>query len=143
MNSLSKVAAALDERHAFASNAFAERDATAYASLFCEDLEYRRADGAEIGKRHLMRDVAKQLSRVSSFKTSFKRDDLGISRHEATETLTQILTLEMSAFTFVHRKFALKRCARYTWMTADGEWKIAKVHVLFEDVSSNGWRFGR
>jgi hypothetical protein len=143
MGDQAEIETALDERHTAARIAFARRDINAYTDVFCAGLEYRQADGIVIGRSRLMRDVATQFKRLSKVDFSFRREEIEVSDGAATETVTQIVSAEASAFGFVRRLWRVSRRGRYTWLMRDGVWKIAGVHILSEEVLSGGWRFGR
>ena len=143
MGDISEIKTALDERHAAARAAFAHRDIAAYADIFCAALEYRQADGIVIDRSRLMRNVTTQFKRLTNTDTSFEREAIDFSDGEVTETVAQTASAEASAFGFIHRTWRVLRRGRYTWLMVDEVWKIARVHVLSEEVLSGGWRFGR
>ena len=143
MGELAQIETELDELHQAALAAFARCDLAAYADGFCPDLEYRQTSGVVIGKSALMQDVASQFRRLTKAETSFVRDEISRAGEEVTETVTQTAVVEASAFGFFHRSWSLSRRGQYTWRAVEGSWKIAKVHVLSEDVISRSWRFGR
>jgi len=142
MGDISEIETALDERRAAARAAFFLRDIAAYADISSDDLEYIQTDGIVIGRSSLMRSVGTQFKRLIRADSSFNREEIEISDGEVSETVSQTASAEASAFGLIHRTWRLLRRGRYTWRNTDGVWKIARVHVLSEEVLSDGWRFG-
>ena len=131
----------LDERHAAANTAFANRDAAAYERLFGNDLEYVQADGTAIDRARLMKDVKAQLRKLDRAASSFVREKLTVDGHEVSEALRQIATVETLAFGFIRRIWRVERNGLYTWAMEDGRWKIVRVQVLNETLNGR-WKIG-
>jgi len=142
MESASQIEDALDERHAAASAAFAQRDITAYQALFSSDLQYTQHDGITIDRSRLMQHVATQFARLNHAESDFVREALEIENGQVTETLLQIATVRASAFGFLWRTWRVERHGLYTWAVEDGEWRIVRVRVLSETVAGR-WKLGR
>lgn len=142
MESASQIEDALDERHATASAAFAQRDITAYQALFSGGLQYIQQDGITIDRRRLMQDVKTQFSRLNHAESDFVREALDVENGQVTETLLQTATVRASAFGFLWRTWRIQRHGLYTWAVEDGEWRIVRVRVLSETVVSR-WKLGR
>ncbi len=132
----------IDACHAAAKLAFAHKDIGAYRDIFSPSLAYRQVDGRVIGRDELMRDVAVQFRRLDSAKSAFIREHLSVTSDEAIETLIQEVTIETTAFGFVHRRWKINRRGLYTWIHREGRWMIKQVEVLSETVTSAGWWFG-
>jgi hypothetical protein len=132
----------LDARHAVARAAFLNRDIQGYRSLFSPNLHYRQADGKVIGRPQLMQDVARQFCRRYRANWHFSREQLVIEQSEAIETLVQVITLELTAFLFIHRIWKISRHATYGWAKPTGTWTIGWVNVHSEHIRHARWRFG-
>jgi hypothetical protein len=131
----------LDERHAAARDAFLKRDLNAYRAIFSASLRYRQANGKVIDRNRLMRDVASQFRQLSSVQSSFVREQLSVTGNEATETLEQSATVAATAFWVVHRRWHLRRRGEYSWTKLEGVWRIEKVTILSENLTSS-WHLG-
>jgi Domain of unknown function (DUF4440) len=131
----------LDGRHAAAQDAFSKRDLDAYRAIFSASLRYRQANGKVIDRNRLMRNVASQFRRLGSVQSSFVRERLTVIGNEATETLDQSATAVTTVFGVVHRRWLLHRRGEYSWAKSDGVWKIEKVTILSENLTSS-WHLG-
>ena len=139
----SPIEAALDARHDAAQAAFARRDLEAYAALFHPDLVYSLPDGTNIGREALMRDVRAQFARLDRASSTFTRERLDVDdAGAATETLTQSVVAEASAFGLLRRIWRIERRGDYRWVADGGDWKIAHVR-LSRETSEARWTFGR
>lgn len=132
---------ALDARHAEARAAFFKRDADAYADIFTDDLVYRRHDGETLSRARLMQNVRDQLRKLDRVDSQFLREALIAKETEATETLTQTATGGVTVFGLLHRDMRVARRGHYTWRSDGDQWRICRVEILSEDVTSK-WRFG-
>ena len=133
-----QVAQALDAAHRSAKAAYSRRDPLAYMELFADDLAYRQADGNVIGRDQLAKEVKAQLSMLDSAETSFTREKLEVVGDEATEVLRQIATVTTKHFIVIRRTWNIDRLGKYVWRNTEQGWRIKKVEVLKEKVTSGG-----
>jgi hypothetical protein len=118
-----------------------KRDLDAYRAIFSPSLHYRQANGEVINRNRLMRDVASQFRRLTFVQSTFVRELLSVTGNEATETLDQSATSEATAFGIVQRRWRLRPRGEYSWAKLDGVWRIEKVIILSENLTSS-WHLG-
>jgi hypothetical protein len=130
------IAEELDAMHRKAMEHFRAKDVSSYVKLFAADLIYRQANGVEIGRDQLARDVAAQLSRIESSDTTYKRESLRIEGDHVVEQLVQTASATVRVFLFFRRTWQVRRTGRYSWAKSSDGWKIQRVEVLDERVTS-------
>ena len=128
------VADELDLCHEKAMDAFRRKDLRAYMAFFTADLSYRQSSGKVIGRDQLANNVAAQFATLHSAESSFVREELVVSGHEATEQLTQIATLTTRHFGVFYRTWMMERQGRYVWVRTDQGWWIRQVDVMQESA---------
>ena len=124
----------LDSAHQSAQAHFRNRDVSAYIDMFAPDLVYKQANGAEIGREQLRRDVAAQLSRMVSSDSSYTRESLCLEGDDAVEHLLQTASATVRVFGVFRRSWKVQRSGRYFWRKMPTGWKIRRVEVLDERI---------
>jgi hypothetical protein len=142
MREESRVAAELDAMHLEAREAFEHRNLAAYRELFAPGLTYCQADGRVIGRNRLMRDVAAQFRRLDGIRYSFERKSIEIGDGRANELLTQTGCAYVTVFLIVHRIWEVSRRSRFYWTDVGEQWRIERVEVIEEHVSTGRFRIG-
>ena len=128
----------LDARHRQAQVHFGNRDITAYMEMFTPDLVYRQANGVEIGREQLRRDVQAQCRRIVSADSSYTRESLHLEEDGAIEHLVQTTSASMRVFVVFRRRWRVQRSGRYTWVRTSTGWKIRKAEILHESIAGDG-----
>ncbi len=129
----------LDAAHERAHRAYAARDVATYMDTFHPLLEYRQHNGHSISREQLASNVRAQLRRVYAAASTFHRTALtaGADRASATEDGEQCATFEVRAFGILRRIWSVQRRGRYHWIRSEDAWRILRVEVLDEKVTSH------
>jgi hypothetical protein len=133
--------AELDALHTRAWAAFEQKDLDAYFSIFSPDLKCYLVNGRTLNRGGFMRDIAALFQRFSRARWSYERGQLEFVEDRATETLTLVGTLGVTAFLILHRAWDVYQKSRITWTRSEGQWFVEEIEVLEEKVSARPYRF--
>jgi hypothetical protein len=130
------IADELDAMHRIAMEHYRRKDVRAYMHLFAPAVRYRQMNGVEIGRDQLARDVEAQFARLISAETSYVRQSLSVEGEYATEDLVQVASATIRVFLFFRRTWQVRRTGRYRWAKDPDGWKIHRVDILDERITS-------
>ena len=140
---IDEVGAILDAIRASAQRALLEKDLVRYMSLFSPQLTYRQLDGRTIDRTRLAHDVQRQLETLESPGSRSQRQSLELTDMGAVEIINQEASATATAFGgLLRREFRVRRKGRYVWTQTAGEWYIAEVEILEEQVVGSRIRLG-
>lgn len=131
----------LDERHANANEAFAQRDMTTYRTIFSSDLEYTQPDGSITPTNQIFASITEQFGRLVDCCFNNRRTDLSVeSSSRISETIEICAWVELRYYVFLKRRINISGSRTFTWNLGDTGWQVIRVVAHNEKIDHEGLR---
>ncbi|QNN41581.1 hypothetical protein [Pedobacter roseus] len=127
------IISAINELHQKANLALENKDATAYAAMFDDGLNFTPYEKPNINKRDFTIDLKKYLSGIKEIHSSYYRIKSSMEDDVFTEKIARKSVLLKPKMLILSKKQTIQTEEIYHWKNIKGEWKVIALEIVLEE----------